>query len=156
LQWTAAADEEDAIALAAVEALGAIARRGGDDGAAAVAALLSAANEPRTRDAAIAALARLPESCVAAVARGLLLPQPVVRTATIAALARMQRPEASAAIRSALDDEDAGVREQAVVALERLGVRGLSRRLAEMARTDPSRAVRRAAAAAMRDDEGTR
>ena len=79
-----------------------------------------------------------------------------MRTATIAALARMQRPEASAAIRSALDDEDAGVREQAVVALERLGVRGLSRRLAEMARTDPSRAVRRAAAAAMRDDEGTR
>jgi HEAT repeat protein len=139
-----------------VEALGAIARRNGEEGAAAVHALLAATGESRTRPAAIAALARLPESRVAVVGAGLTAAQPAVRVAAIAALARMQRPEASAAIRGALDDEDAVVREQAVLALERLGVRGLSRRLAQMAREDPSRAVRRAAAAAVRGDEGIR
>ena len=68
----------------------------------------------------------------------------------------MQRPEASAAIRSALDDDDPNVREAAIVALDRLGARGVGRKLALMARDDPSRAVRRAAAAAGGDDAGAR
>jgi HEAT repeat protein len=121
-----------------------------------VAALIASTAEPRVRDAAIAALSRLPENRIDAVTGGLSHPQPHVRRATIAALGRMQRPEASAAIRGALDDEDAGVREAAVVALERLGARGVGRKLAVMAREDPSRAVRRAAAAAAGDDAGAR
>jgi len=156
LQWTAAADTEDAVALAAVEAMGALARRGAEDPGAAVAALIAATSETRTRDAAIAALSRLPETRVGAVAGGLTHAQPHVRRAAIAALGRMQRPEASAAIRTALDDEDPGVREAAVVALDRLGARGVGRKLALMAREDPSRAVRRAAAAAAGADAGPR
>lgn len=156
LQWTAAADEDHAIAMAAVEALGLLARRQDTDGAAAVAALLSSTAEPRTRDAAIAALARLPPSRIDAVAQGLSSTQPQIRTATVAALARLHCPEASAAMRAALDDEDARVREAAVIALDRLGARGLGRKLALMARDDPSRAVRRVAAAAGRGDAGNR
>lgn len=156
LQWTAAADEDDAIALAAVDALGALARCGGQDPAAAVAALLASTAEPRTRDAAIAALSRLPDTGIEGVAAGLRHALPHVRRATIAALGRMQRPEASAAIRTALDDGDAGVREAAIVALERLGARGVGRTLARMANDDPSYAVRRAASADGGADAGTR
>jgi HEAT repeat protein len=158
LQWTAAVDQEAAIGDAAVEALGTIARRASDSGGAgaAVAGLLAATAQAATRDHAIATLARLPETRVEDVARGLASPQPRVRTAAIAALGRMQRPEASAAIRGALDHEDATVREAAVIALERLGVRGIGRRLARMAQEDPSPVVRRAAAAAADPGEGTR
>jgi HEAT repeat protein len=153
LQWTAVADGDDTVAMAAVEALAALARRATADGAAAVDALLASTAEPRVREAAVAALSRLPEVRIDAVAAGLSHAQPPVRIATVAALARMRHPDASAAIRSALDDHDAAVRESAVVALDRLGARGIGRKLAQMARQDPSRAVRRAAAAAMRVDE---
>ena len=156
LQWTAAADPDDAVALAAVDTLAAIGGRADDQATAAVTALLMSTAEPRTKDAAISALSQLPESRLAALAGGLSHAQAPVRIATIAALCRMQRPEASAAIRTALDDADASVREAAVVALERLGVRGVGRRLALMMREDPSRAVRRAAAAAVHADEGIR
>jgi HEAT repeat protein len=67
----------------------------------------------------------------------------------IAALGRMKHPDASAAIRAALGDDDPAVREVAVTALDRLGARGVSRLFAEMARDDGSRAVRRAASAAL-------
>ena len=154
LQWTAVADGDDTIAMAAVEALGALARRAGSEGVAAVDALLASTAEPRVRDAAIMALSRLPEARIEAVATGLSHLQPPVRVAAVAALARMRHPDASGAIRGALDDEDATVREAAVVALDRLGARGIGRKLAQMAREDPSRGVRRAAAGAMRADEG--
>jgi HEAT repeat protein len=86
---------------------------------------------------------------VPAVAAGLAHLQPEVRRATIDVLARMRHPDASAALRTALHDADAHVREAAVTALDRLGARGTGRRFAEMAREDPSPAVRRAAAAAL-------
>jgi HEAT repeat protein len=76
-------------------------------------------------------------------------PQPDVRVATIDVLARLRHPDASSALRAGLDDADAAVRAAAVTALDRLGARGTARRLAQMAREDPSRAVRRAAAAAL-------
>jgi HEAT repeat protein len=156
LQWTAVADADDTIAMAAVEALGALGRRTGAEGAVAVDALLACTAEPRTRDAAVAALSHLPETRIDAVAAGLSHAQPSVRIAVIAALARLRHPDASAAMRGALDDKEAAVREAAVVALDRLGARGIGRRLARMAREDPSRSVRRAAAAAMRVDEDAR
>jgi hypothetical protein len=47
------------------------------------------------------------------------------------------------------------VREAAVTALDRLGARGVSRKFAEMARGDASRAVRLAATAALTRQGGT-
>ena len=149
LVWTAGTDAEDSVASGAVDALGAIALRGGEPSIAAIAALLGLTAEPRRREGSVNVLARLPVARIPAVGEGLTHPQPDVRLATIDVLARMRHPDASAALRTALDDEDPGVREAAVTALDRLGVRGVSRRFAQLAREDPSRAVRRAAAAAL-------
>jgi HEAT repeat protein len=76
----------------------------------------------------------------------------------------MRHPLASGAIRTALDDADAAVREAAITALDQLGVRGLARRFSDIAGADESRRVRRAAAAALGrasdlvidDDDGSR
>ena len=149
LQWTAGADEDDRVAGAAVDALGALARRADAAGDAAVAALVTLTAEPRRRDTAIAALADLPEARIDRVAAGLSDPRPAVRGAIIAALGRLKHPDASAAIRAALSDAEPAVREAAITALDRLGARGMSRRFAEMARDDESRVVRRAAGAAL-------
>ena len=149
LQWTVGADQEDAVALAAVEALGAIAGKADGEADAAVAALVATLAEPARRGGAVAALARLPERRVAPVAAGLTHPNPVVRRVLLDVLARLRHPEASAAIRGALDDRDATVREAAIVALDQLAVRGLGPRLAQLARSDESRAVRRAAASVL-------
>ena len=149
LAWTAGADAEESVAEGAVEALGAIAARSGDAAAHAIAGLLALTAEPRRRAASVTALARLPIPRVSAVAEGLAHPHPDVRRATIDILARMRHPDASAALRTALDDAEGNVREAAVTALDRLGARGTGRRFAQMAREDPSRAVRRAAAAAL-------
>ena len=149
LQWTVAADPEDSVALAAVEALGSIAGKSDGECNAAVAALVATLAEPSRRSAAAAMLARLPERLIARVAAGLTHPNPVVRRVLVDVLARLRHPEASAAIRSALDDGDAAVREAAIVALDQLAVRGLGPRLAQLAHRDESRAVRRAAASAL-------
>ena len=155
LAWTAGADDEESVALAAVEALGTIGARAGAHADAAVDALVAATAEPRRRDTAITALARLPESRIARIAEGLSQPDPAVRRATIEALARMRHPAASSAIRAALQDADAVVREAAVRMLDQLGVRGLSATFARMARQDPARGVRRAAASSLGRDAGT-
>jgi HEAT repeat protein len=149
LQWAAVADEADPVALSAIEALGTHARRPDATGEAACAALTTLTAEPRRRESAIATLAALPETRAVHVAAGLRDARPLVRCATVAALGRMKNPDASAAVRAALDDDDAVVRETAITTLDRLGVAGLARRFAAMAREDTSRAVRRAAAAAL-------
>ena len=155
LEWTAAAEPEEAIATAAIEALGHIAgvaaRAEGRDGDAdaAIAALIAATAEEGRRPAATSALARLPERHIARVAAGLSHAHPVVRRATVDVLARMRHPEASSALRRALEDADASVRAAAVTALDQLGVRGLAPRFAQLARDDESRSVRRAAMAAL-------
>ena len=149
LAWTAAADAEDSVAAAAVEALGAVAARNAAGAARAIAALLALTADTDRRDRCVSALSRLPGDRVESIAEGLSDLQPQVRRATIDVLARLRHPDASAALRTALEDGDAGVREAAVTALDRLGARGTARRFAQMAREDPSRAVRRAAAAAL-------
>lgn len=149
LGWTAGADSEDAVAAAAVEALGAVAARNGEPALHAISALVALTADAARRSAAVAALSRLPVSRVTTIAAGLAHGQPDVRCATIDVLARMRHPDASAALRTALDDPEAAVRETAVTALDRLGARGTARRFAQMAREDPSRAVRRAATAAL-------
>ena len=149
LAWTAGADAEDSVAAGAVEALGTIAARSERLWAPAVAALVALTADAGRRPGSITALARLPPARVPALAEGLTHLQPEVRRAPIDVLARMRHPDASAALRTALDDAAAEVREEAVTALDRLGARGTRRRFAQMAREDPSRAVRRAAAAAL-------
>ena len=149
LQWTASADEDARVTAAAVEALGTLARRAGEAGDAAVNALIVLTAEQPRSEAAVAALAALPVPRIGGVAAGLADARPAVRRAIISALGRMKHPDASAAIRSALDDPEPAVREAAVTLLERLGAQGVARRFAEMARADQSRAVRLAAAAAL-------
>jgi HEAT repeat protein len=149
LEWTAVADADDGVSCAAIDALSALARRTDGGADAAVRALIAITAEPARYDRAVSTLAGLPHHRIPPVAAGLRHGQPGVRRAVIAALSGMQHPDASSGIRVALDDEDAGVREAAVTALDRLGARGIGRKLSAMARDDASLAVRRAAAAAL-------
>jgi HEAT repeat protein len=149
LKWAARADRDDRVAAAAVDALGALARRPAAPGDAAVAALIELTAEPRRCDAAVAALAALPEPRIGQVAAGLSDARPAVRRSILSALGGMRHPGASAAIAAALDDPEPVVREAAVTVLDRLGAQGVARRFAQLARDDQSRAVRVAAAAAL-------
>ena len=150
LEWTAAADVDPAVAAAAVAALATLGRRSGDVGDGAVRALVSVAADPSRRADAVTALSGLPHARIPLVAAGLRHAHPEVRAAVVAALGRMQHPDASTAIRTALEeDADPRVRESAVTVLDSLGVRGLARVFAKISRDDPSRAVRRAASAAL-------
>jgi len=68
----------------------------------------------------------------------------------IEALGRRAHPAASAYVLTALSDPDASVRQLAVTVLSRLGTRGVARAFAELAASDPSEVVRRAAEVALR------
>jgi HEAT repeat protein len=116
----------------------------------AVAALVALTADPTLRESCMVTLAELGEAQVEDVARGLEHMHPSVRRATVDALARMKNPLASAKLSIALEDEEASVRLKAVTALRRLGSRSADRRLASLAHTDPDPDVRRAAEAALR------
>jgi HEAT repeat protein len=149
LQWTAGADADAAVARAAIDALSRIGRAAGAVADAAVGALIALAADPGRRPDAVSALCALPHARIPRVAAGLQHPHPGVRRAIVAALGRMQHPDASTAIRTALEDADPRVREEAVTVLDRLGVGGLTRAFMQISREDPSRAVRQAASAAL-------
>lgn len=149
LEWRAGADAEPSITEAAIEALAAISRRSDAAADAAVAALINITADPLRRPRALSALTALPAARIPRVAAGLRHTHPEVRSATIDVLGRLHHPDASTAIRTALEDEDSRVRETAVTVLDRLGVRGLARTFAQMARDDRSRTVRSAASAAL-------
>ena len=153
LAWTAGGDADAAVSAAASDALAEIGRRAGAAGDAAVRALVGLTADAARREGVVGALGGLPRARIASVASGLSHAQPDVRCATIAALGRMRHPDASTAIRSALDDPEPRVREAAVTVLDSLGVRGLARVFAQLARDDDSRAVRRAAADALSRQE---
>jgi HEAT repeat protein len=101
------------------------------------------------RDAAVASLGTLPAHALPEVARGLSHPDPAVRRRTVDVLARFRSPEATRHIGAAFEDSNAGVRETAVVAITRLGSSAYDQALRELAASDPSKAVRRAAATAL-------
>ncbi len=149
LEWAALADTNDAVAAAAIGGLETLAA--GDDaaGAAAVATLCGMLSEPARRDRVTAALAQLPPSRLHEVARGLQHALPEVRSAVVVVLGRTQRAEATALIAGALADPDATVRETAVATFARLGTRGQEATFAALAAQDPSKRVRRAAAAVL-------
>ena len=138
LQWAAAADSDQHVIRAAIEALGRLASRD------AVAALLALAADPLRRDDAIRALARAGGHSQE-VALGLSDPQPTIRRAAVEALGQMRRPDATRVLIAALDHQDAAVRAAACTALARLGTRDAERKLALLAGSDPAPSVRRAA-----------
>jgi HEAT repeat protein len=111
--------------------------------------LIQITAEPDRRQHAVAALSALPDARIPRIAAALRRDPPVIRRALIVALGRMKHPDASLALRSALDDDDPNVREAAITALDRLGVRGVSRIFARLARHDSSAIVRRAAASVL-------
>lgn len=115
----------------------------------ALAALVALTADETRREACIAALAQVGEAHADQIARGLAHAQPTVRCATVEALARMKRPYASELLATALDDPEAVVRLAAVQALDRLGSRRAERQLADLARRDPDLEVRRAAQVAL-------
>jgi HEAT repeat protein len=148
LRWTAEADASREVASAAVAGLARLATGTGERWHEALDALVNLTVDPKQQDAALAALARVPAGRAERVAKGLSHPIGRVRRMTIEALTRIKDPDAAACVRGALHDPDAGVREAAIMALKRIGARGLAAKLSVMSESDPDPAVRRAAAAA--------
>ena len=149
LEWIAAADNQPAAADLAVQALAGIASRDGAASPNAIDALLALCAVPDRRDAAAAALGHLRGDAIPDVARGLGHTDPTVRRWTVEILSRLRLPEATRALGTAFSDTDAGVRETAVVAIMRLGSTVFDDVIRGLAERDPSKAVRRAAAAAL-------
>jgi HEAT repeat protein len=116
---------------------------------AAVASLVTFCGDPARREAAATAIVRLNPTLIPLVARGLTHPQPAVRRRIVDALGRVLHPDASAFVVQAFTDEDPIVREMAALAVSRLGNRSADDALRRLADSDPSKAVRRAAAAAL-------
>ncbi len=149
LRWTAGADASEDVSSAALDGLVALAAQPGGNWADAIDAVVELTADPKRRETATDALARMPGARCDRVALGLAHASPEVRRATVEALTRMKHPDASSRVRAALDAPDARVREAAVTALDRVGTTGLTRKLAAMAAGDPDTGVRRAAGAAL-------
>jgi HEAT repeat protein len=149
LEWIAAAEAEAPVAELALAALSAVASTDHAVGRAAIDALLSLCAVPELRDRAAACLSRLPAEVASHVSGGLAHTDPAVRRRTVDILARFRRPEATRHLAAAFGDTDPGVRETAVVAVMRLGSTSFDDVLGELAQRDASKAVRRAAAAAL-------
>jgi HEAT repeat protein len=154
LEWAAAADPDHAIAHQAMVALAQVAVKDTQAGHAAVDALITLLSDRAKRESAAIALATLPPVRISAVSPGLDHPHPEVRRGTVDALGRFQREEATRLIERALDDTAEAVRESAVAALARLGARGMRDRVTRLASEDPSKHVRRAATAALKQLQG--
>jgi HEAT repeat protein len=154
LRWTASADTDEDVARLAVEGMARLAASSAADGPGAIDALVELTADARQREIAIATLARASTGYLDRVARGLAHPAPDVRRATVDVLTRMKHADAVARVRGALDNDHPDVREAAVTALDRVGARGLSRKLAAMAQGDPDQAVRRAAVAVLSRTSG--
>jgi HEAT repeat protein len=149
LAWTAAADGDPPVANAAVAGLGQVANRNVSGSRLAVDGLVETLSDPSRRETTLDTLARLAPSAIPYLTNALASDDPVVRHGVVEALGRLAHPVASACLRRALSDADAVVRRTAILALSRVGARGLSAQWSELARTDPSPAVRQAAASAL-------
>jgi HEAT repeat protein len=139
LQWTAGADNDEAVAAGAIEELSKMAT------SESIAALLRLASDRRLREKAIVQISRLGLSHLESIKAGLSSPQLETRRAVVEALGRMKTPEASVALSIALDDDRPEVRLAALLALRRLGSHVSERRLWSMAQNDPDSGVREAA-----------
>lgn len=112
---------------------------------AAVAGLLGLASTSETRDAALRALATLPEDVVDQLRASLQAPRAATRLAVVETLARLRHPRASDALAPALYDEDAAIRRAAVAGFGRLGTRKVASAISVLSTSDPDPDVRRIA-----------
>ena len=149
LEWLAGGDADTAVAAAAISALGDVAAAGSAGTQAAIDALISLCADAGKREHVVAVLTRLDPRLIPLVARGLVHPQPAVRKRVVDALGRFLHPQATGFVTRAFNDEDPVVRESAVIAIGRLGSLSSDDELKRLAETDPSKAVRRAAASAL-------
>jgi HEAT repeat protein len=157
LREAAARDTDVQVVHASVTALAALAGNTDPVGRRAVKALVDSIAEPLRGQDAVDALSQIPPSAIPWLTEALQSDSAEIRRGVVNALGRLCHPVASAYIQTALDDGDAVVRRCAVASLSRLGTPDISRRLAIMARTDPSPDVRQAAAlAAAQQDPGSR
>jgi len=143
LQWAAAADRDAAVAGAAIEELGRMATPES------IASLLRLASDRRLRDKAVGAISRLGSKHLERIKAGFSSPHLETRRAVVDALGRMRHPEASEALRTALDDERPEVRLAALMALKRLGSLHSERKVWNMVHTDPDPGIRIAAEQAL-------
>src|SRR4029077_21207839 len=95
LQWAAGGDGSAAVAEAPIPGLATLASRHDRAALEATKALVALTAEPSRREAAIAALARLPISRAGDVAAGLTHASLVVRRAIVEALSRMRHVDAT-------------------------------------------------------------
>ena len=149
LAWTAAADGEPPVADAAIRGLGHVANRNVPGSRRAVEALVETLGDRSRREETLDALARLAPSAIPYLTTALASDDPQARQGVVEALGRLAHPVASACLRRALADADAVVRRTAILALSRVGGRGLGALWSQLARTDPSPAVRQAATSAL-------
>jgi HEAT repeat protein len=119
LQRVAATDNEEDIRRTAVDGLSEVARHAGTAGNEAAEMLVAMLTDPERCQDAAAALARLPASRLAVVARQLHHPDPSTRRAVVEMLGRSRHSEATTLLFDALNDEAASVREAAMLALGR-------------------------------------
>jgi HEAT repeat protein len=155
LQWVAAADSDADVVNAAFAALVRLGSREDQQSVDATHALITLTTETSRRQAAIAALCKLPVRRIDDIRTGLHHSSPVVRCAIVEALGRMKHPIASRAVEDALDDAAVAVRLAAVTELKHLGTRGSQRKLMHLARTDSAPEVRQAAVMAVARAEQT-
>jgi HEAT repeat protein len=149
LAWTSTADGDPLVTRAAISGLRDIANRNVPTSGAAIRSLIEVLHDPQRRTDTLTELARLAPAGIPLLVDGLNAEDPEVRRNIVEALGRLRNPLASAGLRQALSDADAGVRRAAVTGLSRVGARGLGSRLSALALSDPSPAVQRAAAAAL-------
>jgi len=149
LEWLAGGDVDEDVTNAAISALGEVAAANRPGAPHAIDALISLCADPQKREAAVDVMARLDPGFIPLVGRGLAHPQPAVRKRVVDALGRFLHPDATAFVVRAFDDEEAIVRETAVLAVGRLGSLASDEGLKRLAESDPSKAVRRAASSAL-------
>jgi len=151
LAWAAGLDDPPDLPRLLLDSLAQMAARDDDTARnAAVTALTKLATTAERRDAALRALAGLPERVVPELAEALHGSRTKTKLTVVEALARMRHPRASEALRIALDDEDPAVRRAAVAAFGRLGTRAAAEDISRLATADPDPRVRRLADAMCR------
>lgn len=155
LEWLAAADDDLAVAECAIRTLADVAAGPGQGAPYAVDSLVALLADSDRYGHVVAAIARLPVSMIPRVAEGLNHAHPVVRCRTVEALSRYRHPDATRRLAPAFEDEDPRVRETAAGVIERLGSRLFDETLSRLASDDGSKAVRRAASAAIAAQRST-
>jgi HEAT repeat protein len=143
LQWTAATDADVRVVRVAIDALAHL------KSPESVTALVSLAASSKLRELTVSALSSMSNDAIEWLADSMNHAHVEVRLAVLDALSRIKTPRATDVLTTALEDSEVRVRLAAASALSHLGSRQAERRLAILAKTDPSPEVRHAAQRAL-------